>query len=100
MENLKIDVMQTTKKSVTLPEYFKTTDSLYFKLVDKETNIRVQYYGEELHLVHLTLFPMVTIGSNYTIHLFIETEIEEITKEEFETVFKKSIQIISTFADI
>lgn len=100
MENLNIEVRSTVKKQVSLPEYFKTTDSLYYKIVDKESNIRVQYYGDELHLVQLNLYPMVTIGSNFTIHLFIDTEIQEISKEEFENAFKKAQEVLQKIADI
>jgi hypothetical protein len=100
MENLNIEISETVKKKVTLPEYFKTTDSNFYKIVDKETNIRVQYYGEELHLIQLNLYPQVSISSNYTIYLFIDREIQEISKEEFDNALNKALAIVAKVAEI
>jgi hypothetical protein len=85
MKNLTLKTVKKVESYLVLPEYFRTNQSQYYKIVSNNSYVAVTFYDtDKKEMEELYLYPEIEVKNVNHLHIYVEgREITEITKEEF-----------------
>lgn len=100
MENVIIKSKQSVEieSEISIPKFFVLSKYYYYKLIDKSTVLVVTNYetGKD-SILSLELFPSIKVEHIRYVSWHIKPDnFEEITEEEFNSMYNKTVKLISS----
>ena len=95
MKNFKISMTEQVVRAFDLPQFFKATDSSYYKIIDNKNYLQVNYYGQDPFNFGLYLYPKIQMHSTDILSFVGIKDIQEITEEEFQNKFIEATEFLT-----
>jgi hypothetical protein len=97
MENLTLKVEKTIDSEVSLPQFFSIGDYRHFKILDSQCYLAVCNYDTDRESMNnLEVYPSIKVEMvRYLQYTLNGREVQEITEEEFNKLYKKCSKFIA-----
>ena len=95
MENFKIQTTQVVKSEIELPQYFRVGDLNFIKVLNDHMHLHVSKEEFEIEL-----YPEIKLKPNRILYWFEAHKWDEITEDEFYTVYYETKNLIEKLAEI
>jgi hypothetical protein len=100
MKNFTLNITDNITRSVNLPQYFTTTDGIFYKLLDEKTYLNVVYYGQETLCFGLYLYPKIEMHSTDLLHGLRIDQINKISDDQFYSAYFEARNLIEKLSDL